>query len=348
MIRFTLGQLAEALEATLDGDPTRTVTGVATLDTASAADISFLTDARYEAAAKGSRAGAVIVPRGTRGLSAPTLACDSPQTALIHVLTLFHPPAVVTPGVDGSAMVAAGAVVDPTAAIGPLVVIASGARVGAGVRVHALACVGRDVHIGDDSVIGPRVVLCDGVRLGRRVIVHAGAVLGTDGFGYALDGATFRKIPQVGGVLIEDDVEIGANTTIDRAMLGETIVRRGTKIDNLVQVGHNVEIGEDCVIAAQSGIAGSARVGRGVMLGGQVGIADHVKIGDRAMLSAQSGVSQDVAPGARLAGTWGRPMFQARRIWIAEAELPDVVVRMKKLERRLAELESRLMGTKPA
>jgi UDP-3-O-[3-hydroxymyristoyl] glucosamine N-acyltransferase len=341
---FTLGQLAEALNATLDGDPSRTVTGVAPLDVASAHQISFLTDARYEDAARKSNAGAFIAPPGTRGLPAPVLTCGSPQAALIDLIGLFHPRGAPQAGVDATASVAGDARIDPSASIGPLAVVESGARVGARVRVHALAYVGPGVEIGEDSEVFPHVVLRDGVRVGRRVIIHAGAVLGADGFGYAPHRGTMRKIPQVGGVSIEDDVEIGANTTIDRATLGTTVVRRGAKIDNLVQIAHNVEIGENTVIAAQTGIAGSSRVGKNVMLGGQVGIADHVTIGDGAMLAAQTGVAQDVEPGAKLSGTWGRPLFQARRIWVVEAELPEALVRLKKLERRLAELEARLKG----
>ena len=347
MTRFTLGQLAEVLDAKLTGDPACVVTGVATLDGASANDISFLTDPRYEAAARVSGAGAFIVPAGTRGLPAPVLECESPQSALIELLTLFHPPLALVPGVDATAVVAANAIVHPSAAIGPLAVVEAGARVSARVRVHALAYVGSGVEIGEDSVVYPLAVVREGVRVGRRVILHPGVVLGADGFGYTRDWTTYRKIPQVGGVLIEDDVEIGANSTVDRATLGATIIRRGTKIDNLVQVAHNVEIGEDSIVAAQTGIAGSSRIGRDVRLGGQVGVADHVTVGDGAMLSAQSGVAQDVAPGAKLAGTWGRPLFQARRIWVAQTELHDMVARLKKLERRIADLEARLRDREP-
>jgi UDP-3-O-[3-hydroxymyristoyl] glucosamine N-acyltransferase len=167
-------------------------------------------------------------------------------------------------------------------------------------------------------------------------------VLGADGFGYVSEGGHHRKIPQVGTVLIEDDVEIGANTTIDRAMLGATVVRRGAKVDNLVQIAHNVEIGPDCILAAQVGIAGSSRLGHHVILGGQVGIADHVTIGDGAMLAAQAGTTQDLPGNAKYGLTWARPLLQAQRIWLAEAELPSVITRLKKLERRLQELEGRL------
>jgi UDP-3-O-[3-hydroxymyristoyl] glucosamine N-acyltransferase len=340
--RFTLGQLAEALDATLDGDATRVVTGLAPLDAASPSDISFLTDKRYEPAALVSKAGAFIAPVGTRGLPAPVLECRAPQRALITLLTLFFPPAAPVAGVDRTAIVAKEAHVDASATIGPLTVVEPGARLGARVRVGALVYIGSGVEIGEDCVIHPRVVLCEGVRLGRRVVVHPGAVLGADGFGYAHDGTRFHKIPQVGGVIVEDDVDIGANTTIDRAMLGATLIRRGTKIDNLVQVAHNVEIGDGSIIAAQTGIAGSTRVGRGVMFGGQVGVADHITIGDGAMLAAKSGVAQDVAAGAKVAGIWVRPLITARRIWVAQAELPEMVHRMKTLEARVAELEARL------
>ena len=342
MTRFTLGQLAEVLDAKLVGDPARVITGVATLDAASATDLSFITDPRYEADARTSQAGAFIAASGTQGLPAPVLECGSPQRALVEVLALFYPPVPLAAGVDSTAAVSASAVIDASASIGPLAVIEAGARIGARVRVHALAYVGPGVEIGEDSVIHPHVVLLERVRVGRRVILHAGAVLGADGFGYTREGASYRKIPQVGSVVIEDDVEIGANATIDRATLGATIVRRGTKIDNLVQVAPNVEIGEDTVIAAQTGIAGSSRIGRDVMLGGQAGVADHITVGDGSMLSAQSGVAQDVPPGAKFAGTWGRPLFQARRIWVAQGELPEMVGRLRKLERRVAELEARL------
>jgi UDP-3-O-[3-hydroxymyristoyl] glucosamine N-acyltransferase len=340
--RFTLGQLAEALDAKLDGDPARVVTGVAPLDAAGRDDISFLIDPRYEAAARASRAGAFIAPPGTRGLPAAVLECGAPQRALIEVLTLFHPGTAPPPGIDASAVVHASAVVDATASVGALAVVEAGARIGPRVRVHPLAYVGRGVEVGEDSEIHPHVVLREGVALGARVIVHAGAVLGADGFGYAPEAGRHRKIPQVGRVEIGDDVEIGANATIDRATLGATVVGRGTKIDNLVMIAHNVQVGEDAILAAQTGVAGSSRLGRGVILGGQVGISDHVTVGEGAMLAAQAGAIQDVAPGARLAGTWARPLFQAKRIWIAEGELPEMVTRVKQLERRIAELEARL------
>jgi UDP-3-O-[3-hydroxymyristoyl] glucosamine N-acyltransferase len=185
------------------------------------------------------------------------------------------------------------------------------------------------------------VVVREGVRIGDRVIVHSGAILGADGFGYAFDGRAHRKIPQVGGLRIEDDVEIGANAAIDRATLGETVVRRGTKIDNLVQIGHNCDIGEDVILVAQVGIAGSSRVGNRAMLAGQVGVADHVTIGAGAILTAKSGVPSDVPAGEVWSGTPSRPTGETKRIWAAESQLPELIKRVRALEKRVRELEER-------
>jgi len=336
---FTLGELAAALGATLDGDPTHIVTGVAPLASARADDISFLTDSRYREAALASRAGAFITPMEAVALPAPVLRCAAPQQALIQLLTLFHPATAPKPGIDPLAVVAPDAHVDGSACVGALSVVEAGARIGAGVRLYPLVYVGTGVEIGEGSIIYPHVTLRDGVRLGRRVIVHPGAVVGADGFGYAFHDGAHRKIPQVGGVRIEDDVEIGANTTIDRATLGDTVVGRGTKIDNLVQLGHNVEVGEHCIIVSQVGVSGSSRLGRGVVLAGQVGVADHVTIGDGALVGARSGVAADVAAGEKLLGTPARPILQAKRIMLAEGKLPELLQRVRALERRLQALE---------
>ena len=339
---FTLGELAATLGAKLEGDPDRRVTGVAPLETAGPEQISFLIDARYRSAAEASRAGALLVADSMSGLPAPLLRSSSPQQALIALLTLFHPVVPPPAGIDSSAMVARDARIDASASIGALAVIGAGAVIGPRVRVHPLVYVGPGVEVGEGSVLHPRVVLCEGVRLGCRVVVQAGAVIGGDGFGYAFDGGGHRKIPQVGIVVIEDDVDIGANTTIDRAMLGRTIIRRGTKIDNLVQVGHNVEIGEHSIIVAQVGISGSCRLGRGVIAAGQVGFADHLTIGDGAVLGAQAGVPEDVPAGERRLGTPALPILQAKRIFAAQKQLPEMSRRLRAAERRLAELETRL------
>jgi len=339
---FTLGELAEVLQARLEGDPARVVVGVAPLESAGPDQISFLTDTRYHEAARASRAGAFLAPTDAAGLPAPTLRCAAPQQALIDLIRLFHPPAPAPPGVDRTAVVAADARVDPGASVGPLCVIESRAVVGPGVRLHPLVHVGPGVEIGEGTVIYPHVSLRDGVRVGRRVVIHAGAVLGADGFGFAFDGSTHRKIPQVGGVLIEDDVEIGANTTIDRATFGDTIIRRGTKIDNLVQVGHNVEVGEHSLLVAQVGISGSSRLGKGVVLAGQVGVADHVTLGDGVIAGAQAGIPSSLEAGEKVLGTPARPLLQAKRIMVAETRLPELLRQVRALQQRLDALTARL------
>ena len=337
---FTLGRLAEVLDATLDAHPERVVTGVATLASAGPTDVAFVADRRHLETARVSRAGAFLTSPEVTGLPAPMLGCRDPRRALAEVLALFHPPTLPAAGVDASAHIAADARVDPTASIGALAVVESGASIGPRVRVDPLVYIGARAEIGEDSVLFPRVVVYAGSRLGRRVIVHAGAVIGADGFGFIPASHGHQKVLQVGIVVVEDDVEIGANSTIDRATLGETVIGRGTKIDNLVQVGHNVEIGEHTLVAAQVGIGGSARLGANVVLGGQVGIGDHVKVGDGAVLAGQSGAAQDVGPGARLTGTWPRPVAQAVRIWLAEEKLPELIRSLKRVEERLQALEA--------
>ena len=338
---FALGRLAQLLEATLDAHPERVVTGVASLTSAGPDDLSYVADRDHVASALVSRAGAFIAPHGVQGLPAPTLACRDPRRGLATALNLFHPSAEPVPGVDASARIAPDARIHPTASIGAMAVVESGATIGAHVRVGPLVYVGAGAAIGDGSILHPHAVIYGGCRLGRRVIVHAGAVIGADGFGFIPGPEGPAKIPQVGTVIVEDDVEIGANSTIDRATLGETVVGRGTKIDNLVHIGHNVEVGHRCLLAAQVGVAGSSRIGNDVLFGGQVGISDHVRIGDGAMLSGGTAVMRDVPAGQRFAGRWARPATLTHRIWIAEAQLPDLLRTVKHLESRLVLLEAR-------
>ena len=340
-VSFTLGRLADALGASLHGDSGRVVRGVAPLEVAGPDQVSFLTDRKYLKQAQASRAGALLVARDVTGLPGALLQVDHPQQALIALLGLFHPEPGAEPGVHPTACVAADARVDRSASVGPLAVVEAEAVIGPRSRVGALSFVGRGAVLGEDVRLYPHVVVREDVRIGNRVIVHSGAVLGADGFGYAFDGQAHRKIPQVGGLRIEDDVEIGANTAIDRATLGETIVRRGSKIDNLVQIGHNCDVGEDVILVSQVGISGSSRVGNRAMLAGQVGVADHVTIGAGAILTAKSGVPNDVPPGEVWSGIPSRPTSEQKRIWAGESQLPELIKRVRALEKRLRELEER-------
>ena len=337
--QFTLGRIAEALGATLQGDPARVIVGVAPLDVAGPEHVSFLANSRYARAAARSAAGAVVVGREVEGLPQALLRVDSPETAMIALLRLFHPAPHAVSGIHPAAVVAGEASVHPTAFVGACAVVERDARVGARSRVGSLCFVGTGAVLGDDVVLHPRVVVEDGVVIGDRVVVQAGAVLGADGFGYAFDGTAHRKIPQVGGLRIEADVEIGANSAIDRATLGETVIRRGSKIDNLVQVGHNCDVGEDVILVAQVGVSGSCTIGNGAVLAGQVGVADHVTIGAGAVLTAQTGVPNGVPAGAIWSGTPSRPASEMRRIWAAETLLPDLLRRFRALEKRVRELE---------
>lgn len=343
--RFTLRALAEALGAALEGDPDVVVSGVAPLESAGAEHISFLTDGRYVAAARASRAGAFLAAADAPPLPAPVLRAAAPRLALVRLLELFASEEPAPTGVHPTAVVEAGAHVDPSASVGAYALIEPKAVVGAGARIGPFVYVGRGVEIGADTILYARVVVLDRVRIGRRVIVHAGAVLGADGFGYAPDAGGYRKIPQIGGVVVEDDVEIGANTTIDRSTVGDTVIGRGAKIDNLVQIAHNVRVGADSIIAAQAGIAGSSRLGRGVVLAGQVGIADHVAIGDGVVLGAQSGVISDLPEAGQYLGSPARPVGEARRTWAVIVKLPELARRVRELERRLERLEGNAGGT---
>jgi len=338
-VQFTLGRIAEALGATLEGDPARVILGVAPLDAAGPEHVSFLSNARYTRAAARSAAGALVVGRDVGGLPQALLRVDSPQSAMIVLLRLFHPEPAAVPGIHPTAVIAAGASVHPSAAVGACAVVERDTRVGARSRIGALCFIGAGAVLGDDVTLFPRVVVQEGVVIGDRVIVHAGAVLGADGFGYAFDGAAHRKIPQVGGLRIGDDVEIGANATIDRATLGETRIGRGSKIDNLVQVGHNCDVGEDVILVAQVGVSGSSTIGSRAVLAGQVGVADHVTIGAGAVITAHSGVPNEVPAGEVWGGTPSRPIAATRRIWAAEGLLPELLRKFRALEKRVRELE---------
>ena len=339
---YTLGEIARALGASLEGDPWRVITGVAPLETAGSHQIAFLTHPKYLARARTSSAGALLVPEDAVGLPGPLLRSRFPQRALISLLQLFHPAPAVTPGVHPSALVAPTARVHPEASVGAFSVLEDGVVIGRRARLFPFVYIGEGVEVGEETLLYPHVIIREGIRIGRRVIIHPGTVVGADGFGYAFDGAAHQKIPQVGGVILEDDVEVGANAAIDRATLGHTVIRRGTKVDNLVQIGHNVEIGEDAIVVAQAGISGSSRVGNRAVVGGQAGLADHVTVGEDARVGPQSGVPRDLEAGQDYMGTPARPAAETRRIFAAIPRLPELLKRVRFLERRIVELERRL------
>ncbi len=332
---FSLGDVAVAVGGRARGSAR--LTGVATLEAASSSDLSWIADEKKAVQAKASRAGAFLCADEKSAGGRPCVVVDRPQLALALWLGVFHPPSRPRAGVSRGAFVHKTAKLGPGASIAAGATVAAGARVGARTIVSAGAYVGEGASIGEDCVLHPNAAVLAGCRVGARCILQAGAVVGSDGFGYVWDGAAHRKVPQIGTVRVEDDVEIGANSAIDRATLGETVVEKGTKIDNLVQIGHNVVIGEHSLLCGQAGVGGSSRIGRGVTLAGQVGISDHVVIGDGATLTGQAGIARQgrVDAGAVLSGMPALP----HREFLRRAAL---LGRLEKALERLAELEKKL------
>jgi UDP-3-O-[3-hydroxymyristoyl] glucosamine N-acyltransferase len=338
----TLGEIAEIVGGRVDGDVTLVITGVAGIGEARTGEITFVAHPKYLQALQNSHASAVVLDRTTPA-DRPAIRVDQPYLAFATLLTLYHPRPRPTPGIRQPVALGVRVRLGQDVAVFPWVTLSDDVTLGDRVVVYSGVFVGTGSSIGDESVLYPHVTLYDRVTIGRRVTIHAGAVLGSDGFGYVPgpDGR-HHKIPQVGGIRVEDDVEIGANVCIDRATLGDTLIRRGTKIDNLVHIAHNVEVGEDNLLLAQVGISGSCRLGKHVTLAGQVGLKDHLEIGDHASVVAQSGLAKDVEPHAIMAGTVALPHQLWRRVQAAIPRLPQVLRTIAALEQRLARLEERL------
>ncbi|MCC6232724.1 MAG: UDP-3-O-(3-hydroxymyristoyl)glucosamine N-acyltransferase [Verrucomicrobiales bacterium] len=339
---MTTRQVAELLGGTVEGNPDLPLTGFAPAHTAKAGDLTFAENELYFAAAESSAAAAVLVGPDIPTSQKTLIRVQQPRIAFARVLPVFFPEAVPPHGIHPTAVVAASAEVAPNAHIGPHCVVGERVRIAAHCALLGGNHVGDDCLLGEDTRLFPNAVLYPRTQVGARVRIHAGAVVGSDGYGYVLDQGTHRKIPQVGFVVVQDDVEIGANTTIDRGALGATLIGRGTKIDNLVQIAHNVVTGEHCLVISQVGIAGSTRLGSYVTLAGQVGLAGHLKIGSRVTVGAQSGVMNNIPDGEKWLGSPAVHERQAKRQYIGISRLPDLARDFDRLERRLEELERRL------
>lgn len=341
--RLTAAELAAHVGGRLIGDGSVLIHRVAALEAAAEGDIAYVEDEKFFAAAGASKASCVLVPEGADLQSDCRIEVQKPKLAFSLIASLLHPPKRREPAIHPSAAIADSARVDSSVYIGPHVVVGEYAWIAADSRIEAGVVIGANVTIGCDCVLHPNVVLYDGVDIGDRVILHAGVCVGADGFGYVRDDMGYHKFPQIGTVVIEADVELGAHTCVDRAALGQTRIGRGTKLDNLVHVGHNCDIGQRVVIAAQTGISGSVIIEDDCVIGGQVGFGDHIRVQSGAIIGSKAGVlpGKIVRPGV----WWGipiQPLDEYKRLNAHVGRLPQLREEIKELRRKLTELENKL------
>jgi len=330
-----LKELAEWVDGTVVGDGEIEISGIAALEEARAGEITFIADPKYLPKLGETKASAIIVSRDVSQGGKPLLCVTNPYLAFVKILTLFFEKPYQPKGIDSNTWISPTAKLGKDLTLYPFVYVGDRSSIGDRVTLYPGVHVGEDAAVGEDSILYPNVSVYPGAVVGKRVILHSGVVIGGDGFGYVKEAKKNVKIPQVGTVEIEDDVELGANTTVDRATLGKTIIRRGTKIDNLVQVAHNVVIGEDSILCAQAGISGSTKIGSNVTLAGQVGVVDHVEIGDNVIVGAQAGVTHNL-PGNQ--GYVGSPALPHREFLRSNAVFP----KLPEMRKRLADMEKRL------
>jgi UDP-3-O-[3-hydroxymyristoyl] glucosamine N-acyltransferase len=331
---FTAAEIAKHLQGEVLGDGSVVLNTFAPADRAQPGDLTFAENAEYFARAEQSAASAIIVD-GQVTSQKILIRVPNARIGFAKALALFFPEPAFQAGVHPSAVIATSAQVDATAYVGPHCVVGEKVRIGARSILQGGNHIGQGSQLGEDVNLFPNVTVYAGSEIGNRVRIHAGTVIGSDGFGYVQDKGIHRKVPQIGNVIICDDVEIGSNVSIDRGALGPTVIGKGTKIDNLVQIAHNVIIGDGCLVISQVGIAGSTKIGNYVILAGQAGLAGHLKIGDRVTITAQAGVMTDIPDGEKWLGTPAQPDRQAKRQLIAITHLPDLLKRVAELEKKL-------------
>jgi UDP-3-O-[3-hydroxymyristoyl] glucosamine N-acyltransferase len=338
-----LSEIARRINCRMTGDEDIEIVRVAGIDEAGPGDLTFVSNRKYVSHIKDTRASAIILAEYVPPTSIPSLRTDDPYLAFARALELFFVPLRPDIGIHPTAVIGEQVQIGSGASIGAYVVVGKGCTIGSGVIIHPHAVIYPDASIGDDSVLHANVIVREGCRIGARVVLQNGVIIGSDGFGFAptKDGS-FYKICQTGKVIIADDVEIGANTTIDRAAVGDTRIDRGAKLDNLIQIGHGSRVGEDCVLAAQVGVAGSTRLGKKVWVGGQVGFAGHLEVGDNAIITAQSGTSHDIPAGAVMSGS---PAFE-NAAWLRStavfSKLPQLLRKVRDLEKEIQQLKDAL------
>ncbi len=330
---YTATQIAGFIGGQVIGDGSTLLHRFAPVNSAEPGDLTFAENEAFFEKAIQSAASAILIDSDISTCSKTCIRVPQARVGFAKALALFFPEPAFSPGIHPSAVVAPSSKIDSTAHVGPHCIVGERVEIGPRAVLQALNFIGEDSVIGEDTRLFPNTTLYAGTRIGKRVRIHSGAVLGSDGFGYVFDAGAHLKIPQVGTVIIHDDVEIGANTTIDRGAMEPTVIGRGTKIDNLVQIAHNVVVGEHSIIVAQAGVAGSTKLGRYVILAGQVGVAGHLEIGDRVTVAAQSGVMHNIPDGQKWLGSPAQPDRTAKRVILASLKLPEILQRIAKLER---------------
>ena len=335
-MKIFLAKIAELVNGIVDGDDSILISGLGKIEDAQPGQITFISNPRYQKFLETTQASAVLVGKDFPPVSKTVVRTENSYFAFLKLLKFFYPPLeIIELGIHPSAVIHETAKIGEKVRIGASVVIGKKSVIGDKTTIYPGVVIGPDVVVGNNTVLHANVVLREQVTIGNNVILHSGVIIGSDGFGFAREGELYHKIPQVGNVIIEDDVEIGANCTVDRATLGSTIIRKGVKLDNLIQVAHNVEIGENTVIAAQTGISGSTKLGKNVIIGGQVGFVGHIEIGDGVKVGAQSGVSKNLPPNSVYFGYPAKPIMQAKREEAAFRKLPDLLKRVSALEAKL-------------
>jgi UDP-3-O-[3-hydroxymyristoyl] glucosamine N-acyltransferase len=341
---YTLSAIARIVGGEVAGDGDVIIKGVASLEKAGSSDLSFVADKKYLPALEKSKAGAIVCTTDVKSPRNNLLYVKNPHLSFGMIVELFHPLDVAGTGIVHPTVVFGEDVqLGKTVSIGPYVTVGDRCALSEGVVIGSLVSIGNDVEIGEHTRIYPNVTIYDKTRIGMRCLIHAGVVLGGDGFGFARDDSgRHRKIPQIGGLVIGDDIEIGSNCTIDRGSVDNTVIARGAKFDNLVHVAHNVKIGEDSLLVAQVGVSGSTTIGKNVVLAGQAGVAGHLEIGDGGIIGGQAGVTKSVQPGEIVSGYPARPHKKTLKTQASLVKIPQMLERIKELEKKLRNLEKRL------
>ena len=342
MLKLTLSEIAKLVGGQLCGDPEIVITGISGIKEAKEGEITFLANPKYDSLLQATHASAVITSKETESSFKPLIKTDNPSVAFAKIVNVFAPNATCHPkGIHPSAIISPKAKLGSNVAVGAYTIIEDNSEIDDGAIIYGNCYIGNETKIGKKTIIYPNVSIRERISVGNNVIIHCGAVIGSDGFGFAKVKGVQEKIPQIGTVVIEDDVEIGANVTIDRARFDKTFIGKGTKIDNLVQIAHNVIIGENCLIIAQAGISGSTVLGKEVIIAGQAGLVGHITVGDNAIAAAQAGVTKSIPPNTMVSGYPARPHDVAKRVNACVQGLPEIYNRIKELEQKIKDLETK-------